>query len=130
MTEKLDYLNDGDSATDSDLGITGIWLMPIMPSDTYHKYDVKDYMAIDPAYGTMEDFETLVAECRDRNINVIIDLVMNHTSSSHPWFVEACNYLTNLGDAEPDLEECPYVGYYNFNKGIKSGYYRLGDTDW
>lgn len=130
VTEKLDYLNDGDSATDSDLGITGIWLMPIMPSDTYHKYDVKDYMAIDPAYGTMEDFETLVAECRARNINVIIDLVMNHTSSSHPWFVEACNYLTNLGDAEPDLEECPYVGYYNFNKGIKSGYYRLGDTDW
>lgn len=130
VTEKLDYLNDGDESTDSDLGITGIWLMPIMPSDTYHKYDVKDYMAIDSAYGTMEDFENLVSECQDRNINLIIDLVMNHTSSSHPWFVEACNYLKNLGDEEPDLEECPYVGYYNFNKGIKSGYYQLGDTDW
>lgn len=130
VTEKLDYLNDGDDTTDSDLGITGIWLMPIMPSATYHKYDVKDYMAIDSSYGTMEDFENLVAECKARNINVIIDLVMNHTSSSHPWFVEACEYLKSIGDEEPDPEECPYVDYYNFNKGIKSGYYRLGDTDW
>ncbi|MCI5953590.1 MAG: alpha-amylase family glycosyl hydrolase [Lachnospiraceae bacterium] len=130
VTEKLDYLNDGDNSTDSDLGITGIWLMPIMPSDTYHKYDVKDYMAIDPAYGTMEDFENLVTECKARNINLIIDLVMNHTSSSHPWFVAACDYLKSIGDGEPDLEECPYVDYYHFHKGIQSGYYRLGNTDW
>ncbi len=130
VTEKLDYLNDGDNSTDSDLGITGIWLMPIMPSNTYHKYDVKDYMAIDSAYGTMEDFENLVAECKARNINLIIDLVMNHTSSSHPWFVEACDYLKSIGDGEPDLEECPYVDYYNFSKGMKWGYSQVGDTDW
>lgn len=130
VAEKLDYLNDGDAETDSDLGITGIWLMPIMPSGTYHKYDVKDYMAIDPSYGDMTDFEELLAECGKRNINVIIDLVMNHTSSSHPWFVEAADYLKNLGEGEPDLEECPYVDYYHFHKGIQSGYYRLGNTDW
>ncbi|MCX4306851.1 MAG: alpha-amylase family glycosyl hydrolase [Acetatifactor sp.] len=130
VTQKLDYLNDGDPATDSDLGINGIWLMPVMPSNTYHKYDVKDYMAIDPVYGSMEDFEKLVAECGQRGINVIIDLVMNHTSSAHPWFVEAADYLKNLGDGEPDPEACPYVDYYNFHKGIQSGYTRLGETDW
>lgn len=130
ITEKLDYLNDGDCATDSDLGITGIWLMPIMPSNTYHKYDVKDYMAIDPAYGTMEDFDKLIAECKERNINVILDLVMNHTSSAHPWFTEACDYLKSIGDGEPDLEECPYVDYYHFNKGMKWGYSQVEGTDW
>ena len=130
ITEKLDYLNDGDASTDSDLGITGIWLMPIMPSNTYHKYDVKDYMAIDSAYGTMEDFENLLAACKERNINVIIDLVMNHTSSAHPWFVKACDYLKSIGDGEPDLEECPYVDYYHFNKGMKWGYSQVEGTDW
>ncbi len=130
VTEKLDYLNDGDAATDSDLGVTGIWLMPIMPSDTYHKYDVKDYMAIDPVYGDMEDFDRLIEECGKRNINVIIDLVMNHTSSAHPWFVEAGEYLKNLGDGEPDLTECPYVDYYHFTKPAKMGYSQLKGTDW
>lgn len=130
VEQKLDYLNDGDSTTDSDLGITGIWLMPVMPSPTYHKYDVTDYQAIDPVYGTMEDFESLTAACRERNINLIIDLVMNHTSSKHPWFVAACDYLKGLGDGEPDPEVCPYVDYYHFHKGIQSGYYRLGNTDW
>lgn len=130
VTEKLDYLNDGDSGTDSDLGITGIWLMPIMPPNTYHKYDVKDYMAIDPAYGTMEDFENLVTAAKERNINVIIDLVMNHTSSAHPWFVEACDYLRSIGDGEPDSEVCPYVDYYHFNKGMKWGYSQVAGTDW
>ena len=130
VTEKLDYLNDGDSATDSDLGISGIWLMPIMPSNTYHKYDVKDYMAIDPVYGSMEDFEKLVEECGKRDINLIIDLVMNHTSSAHPWFQEACSYLKSIGDGEASAEECPYVEYYNFHKGMKWGYSQVADTDW
>lgn len=130
VTESLDYLNDGNAATDTDLGVTGIWLMPIMPSDTYHKYDVKDYMAIDPAYGTIEDFETLAAECKKRDINVIIDLVMNHTSSSHPWFQEACEYLRSIGDGEASAEECPYIDYYNFNKGMKWRYSQVSGTDW
>lgn len=130
VNQKLDYLNDGDVLTDTDLGVTGIWLMPIMPSDTYHKYDVKDYMAIDPAYGTMEDFEALIAECKERDINVIIDLVMNHTSSSHPWFQTACEYLQQLGDNEASLEDCPYLDYYNFNQGMKWGYSQVPGTDW
>ena len=57
VLEKLDYLNDGDDSTDTDLGVNGIWLMPVMPSNTYHKYDTLDYQDIDPQYGTMEDLK-------------------------------------------------------------------------
>lgn len=130
VTQMLDYLNDGDNTTDTDLGITGIWLMPIMPSDTYHKYDVMDYTSIDPTYGTMQDFDELIAACNERGINVIIDLVMNHTSSSHPWFKTATAYLKKIGDAEPDPQECPYVEYYNFTKTPLIGYANVSGTDW
>lgn len=89
--------------------------MPVMPSTTYHKYDVTDYCDIDPEYGTMDDFKNLIAACHERGINVIIDLVMNHTSSQHEWFKTAADYLKNLPEgAEPDASECPYVDYYNF----------------
>ncbi len=123
LTEKLDYINDGDDSTDTDLGCNGIWLMPVMPSTTYHKYDVTDYYGIDEQYGTMEDFEAFMAECKARDVHVILDLVLNHTSSSHPWFIAACDYLKQLEDGqEPDEEECPYVGYYNFSKEKGTGY--------
>ncbi len=129
VIEKLDYLNDGDDSTDTDLGINGIWLMPIMPSTTYHKYDTTDYMDIDREYGTMEDFEQLLAACHDRGINVIIDLAMNHSSSKHPWFLEATNYLKQLPDGEePDVAECPYLEYYHFAKEAKSGYAQVTGT--
>ena len=85
LTSKLDELET--------LGVNGIWLMPIHPSVSYHKYNVSDYYAIDPAYGTMEDFENFIAECEKRDIHVIIDLVVNHSGSEHPWFKEAVSYL-------------------------------------
>ncbi|MFZ4573923.1 MAG: alpha-amylase family glycosyl hydrolase, partial [Phycisphaerales bacterium] len=91
MIERLDYLNDGDPKTTTDLGITGIWLMPIHPSPSYHGYDITDYRAINPQYGTTEDFKRFLAECHKRGIAVIIDLVINHSSDKHPWFVEAQN---------------------------------------
>ena len=130
LTEKLDYINDGDDTTDTDLGCNGIWLMPVHPSPTYHKYDVTDYYAIDPAYGTLDDFQAFLAACSERGIKVIMDLVLNHTSSQHPWFTAACDYLRNLGDAEPSAEECPYFDYYYFTKEPQSGYSRVGGTDW
>ncbi len=131
LTEKLDYINDGDAATDTDLGCDGIWLMPIMPSTTYHKYDVTDYCAIDPEYGTMEDFETFVDACHARGVNVIIDLVMNHSSTKHMWFQEAAEYLKSLPEgAEPDLDECPYVDYYHFSREKGNGYCELLGSDW
>lgn len=89
LTQRLDYLNDGNPDTSSDLGITGIWLMPIQPSPSYHGYDITDYTAINPEYGTLEDFQAFLTAAHERGIRVIIDLVLNHTSSEHPWFVSA-----------------------------------------
>ena len=89
ILQKLDYLNDGDPSTTTDLGVTGIWLMPIFPSPSYHGYDVTDYYTVNPQYGTMEEFETLLGEAHKRGIHVVIDLVLNHTSDQHPWFKEA-----------------------------------------
>ena len=103
LTEKLDYLNDGDPNTKDDLGITGIWLMPIMQSPSTHKYDVVDYYSVDKQYGTMEDFEHFIKEAHKRGIKVIIDMVINHTSANHPWFKEA--------KKDPNS---PYRDYYLF----------------
>lgn len=89
LTKKLDYLNDGDDATTSDLGITGIWLLPIFPSQSYHGYDVDDYYNINPDYGTLADFEIFTAECKKRGINVIIDMTCNHSSSYNDWFIQS-----------------------------------------
>ncbi len=125
VISKLDYI--------ADLGFNGIWLMPIMPSPSYHKYDVKDYREIEAEYGTMADFEELVTECDKRGIKLIIDLVLNHTSSEHPWFVEACSYLESLeSGAEPSAEECPYYEYYHFVKGNPNSdtWYQVGSTDY
>ena len=129
LTDKLDYINDGDPQTFDDLGCNGIWLMPVMPSPTYHKYDVTDYYSIDPEYGTMEDFEAFMSACEERGIKVIMDLVLNHSSSEHPWFQEACSYLAELGDGEPSLTECPYVDYYHFSKEKESGYCQVPGSD-
>lgn len=124
VASKLDYIQD--------MGFNGIWLSPVCPSDTYHKYDVKDYYAIDPVYGSMEDFENLSKECEERGIRLIFDLVINHTSSKHEWFREASSYLRTLkDDEEPDLTVCPYVAYYNFTKEHKgSSYHALSGTKW
>ena len=86
ITAKLDYLNDGDDSTTTDLGITGIWLLPIYPTQSYHGYDVDDYYAVNPDYGTMEDFERLVQECNKRGISVILDMTCNHSSRFTQWF--------------------------------------------
>ncbi len=91
IIEKLDYLNDGDPQTDDDLGITGIWLMPVHPSPSYHGYDATDYSAIHPDYGSMDDFKEFLEEAHARGIRVILDYVMNHTSSQHPWFQASSN---------------------------------------
>ena len=124
VISKLDYLQE--------LGITGIWFMPIHPSTSYHKYNVSDYYAIDPQYGTMADFEQLIAECDKRGIRVIIDLVVNHTGSEHAWFREAVSYLQNLpAGAEPDHAECKYLDYYYFSKeSTGNGSRPVEGTDW
>ena len=123
LTSKLDYLQD--------LGITGLWLMPIHPSQSYHKYDVRDYYDIDPQYGTLADFDAFMAECQKRDIHVILDLVLNHTGDDNGWFLQAVDYLKSLpAGAQPDLEECPYVDYYFFSREGGSHYHEISGTDW
>ena len=95
LTAKLDYLNDGDSTTHSDLGITGIWLMPIMQSPSYHGYDVTNYRIVNSDYGTNADFAAFIQAAHNRGIKVIIDLVMNHTSDQNPWFIQSAASATS-----------------------------------
>ncbi len=82
LLEKLDYLQE--------LGVTAIWLLPFYPSPLRDDgYDIADYYAINPSYGTIEDFKTLLTEAHQRNLKVITELVINHTSDQHPWFQRA-----------------------------------------
>ena len=89
LTSQLDYLNDGDPLTRTDLGVDALWLMPIQTSPSYHGYDVTDYKAINPDYGDLADFDRLLQQAHRRGIKVIIDFVLNHSSSQHPWFRQA-----------------------------------------
>ena len=88
ITKHLDYL--------ADLGVDAIWITPFYPSPQVDfGYDISNYRAIDPQYGTMADFDRLVAEARKRNIRIVTDMVLNHTSDKHPWFVESASARTN-----------------------------------
>ncbi len=138
VTKMLDYINDGDDTTDTDLGCNEIWLMPVAPSTTYHKYDVTDYCDIDPEYGTLEDFDELVSACHDRGIRVIVDTVFNHSSDEHKWFTEAAEYLKEHpgitfedGDYSASFYiDCPKLSYYIFSNEKKDGYEPLSGTDY
>lgn len=112
VEDKLSYLDE--------LGITGIWLMPIMPSPTYHKYDVTDYYQIDPDYGTLDDFKSLISSAQDKNIDIIIDLVLNHSSVEHPWFIEGLNDYKN-GITEDTSKRY----YYHFQETPQTGYEKV-----
>ncbi|OXU15880.1 alpha-amylase family glycosyl hydrolase [Sedimentisphaera salicampi] len=99
LTEKLNYLNDGKPETKGDLGIDALWLMPIMPSPSYHGYDVTDYRNINPDYGNLPDFRRFLKEAHSRGIKVIIDFVPNHTSNKHPWFKKSLKANQNAQNA-------------------------------
>ena len=112
IIDQLDYLKE-------DLNVDVIWLTPVHPSPSYHKYDVLDYFDIDPAFGTLEDYKNLIAEVHKRDMLILMDFVINHTSSKHPWFLEA--------KSSPDS---PYRDYYVWNDfsedefHSKDGWYR------
>jgi len=89
LIEHLDYLNDGRGAAGRSLGIDAVWLMPIQPSPSYHGYDVTDYFAVNPQFGDLPLMRRFVSEAHRRGIRVIVDLVLNHTSSRHPLFQQA-----------------------------------------
>lgn len=113
IISKLDYLNDGDPNSGDDLGIDGIWLSPMMPSKSYHKYDVEDYFNIDKDFGTLDDFDQFISECDKRGIDVIIDLVVNHSSNHHPYFEKA---VEEFAAGKKD----GYAQYYTFSDKMDS----------
>jgi len=87
LTARLDYLKE--------LGIGGLWLMPVFASPSYHGYDTVDYEHVNPAYGTDADFDTFLKEAHKRNLRVIVDFVINHTGAQHPWFLESASSPTS-----------------------------------
>lgn len=101
IENKLEYIKD--------LGFTAIWLMPINESPSYHGYDVTDYFKVNPDYGTLEDFKSLLAKASTQGIDIYMDLVINHSSNEHEWFKKALK------------GESPYKDYYVFN--TKKGNY-------
>lgn len=111
VIERMDYLNDGDINTTDDLGVQGIWLSPIFSSPTYHKYDAKDYYSIDWRFGTEETLVELINLCHERNVKIILDLAINHTSDQHPWYKEFVKARME-GDTENK--------YYNYYTNVKT----------
>lgn len=121
-----DYLNDGDPNTATDLGITGLWLMPVNPSPSYHGYDVTDYYDVNPDYGTMDDFKHLLNEAHKRGIRVILDMVLNHTSSQHPWFKQAQDPASPYRQWYVWSATTPTGQYWNYGSGKEYYYARFG----
>lgn len=108
IINRMDYLNDGDVNSGESLGIQGIWLTPIFKSPSYHKYDVTDYYSIDPSFGTEEDLKALLDICHERNVKVILDLVINHTSKDNLWF-------SKFASAHKDGNtEDPFYNFYSW----------------
>lgn len=105
VTHQLDYIKD--------MGYNLIWLMPIMESTTYHGYDVVDYYTVEKDYGTNEDFQELTREAHARGINVIIDMVINHSSTSNAWFKKATKAIK---ENDTTSEDAKYRDYYTFKQ--------------
>ena len=124
IINRFDYLNDGDPNSGMSLGIEGIWLSPIFTSPTYHKYDCNDYYEIDPKFGTMEDLKELVELCHGRGVQIILDLVVNHTSTRHVWFQKFLTAHQNYDDSDP------YYDFYTWGTGSQPGrsFHKLGNT--
>ena len=127
ILNRLDYLNDGNPASETSLGIQGIWMTPVFASPSYHKYDVTDYYAVDPDFGTMADLQALVDACHIRGIRLILDLPLNHTSTQHVWFTRFRNARILHNDQNP------YYDYYicctSDEKKPGHAYYPIQGTD-
>ncbi len=108
IINRMDYLNDGNMYSDKSLGVQGIWLSPIFESPSYHKYDATDYYKVDPKFGTEEDLKELLQICHERNVKVILDLVINHSAKNNLWF-------TKFANAHKDGNtEDPYYNMYSW----------------
>ncbi|MEE3334404.1 MAG: alpha-amylase family glycosyl hydrolase [Ruminococcus sp.] len=119
IISQLDYINDGNPEGGNDLGADGLWLTPINPSESYHKYSVEDYYNVDKDFGTLDDFDQLISECHKRGINIIIDLVLNHISYKNPLFLNACEEVKK-GKLDGDARyfEFHEKGYYSSDVNV------------
>ena len=115
IINRFDYLNDGNDNSGKSLGVEGIWLNPIFLSPSYHKYDTMDYYKIDHRFGTEADLRELIALCHERDVKIILDLVINHTSKNHPWFDRFCQAQKN-GDTTD-----PYYDFYTYSDALVDG---------
>ena len=115
IINRFDYLNDGDDNSGLSLGVEGIWLSPIFKSPTYHKYDVTDYYEIDPKFGTMDDLKELIDLCHQRNVQIILDMVINHTARNHKWYQEFVAAHKEGNTASP------YYDYYTWTEERTAG---------
>ena len=106
IINRMDYLNDGNIHSKDSLGVQGLWLSPIFSSPSYHKYDAKDYYQIDWRFGEEKDLKELIELCHARNVKIILDLAINHTSNLHAWY-EAFKEARTTGNTES-----PYYDYY------------------
>ena len=103
----FDYLNDGNLLSETSLGVQGIWLSPIFSSPSYHKYDAKDYYQVDWRFGTEADLKELAELCHSRNVKLILDLAINHTSNRHEWFLRFKEARMN------GITDDPYYNFYS-----------------
>lgn len=124
IIETFDYLNDGDISSGNDLGVQAIWLTPIFEGASGHKYDAIDFTRIDPSFGDEDDLAELIQLCDDRNVKLILDFALNHTSTSCQWFIESKNAHLN-GDKSNQ-----YYDYYNWNQTGGTGYVKLPKSNW
>ncbi len=115
LIQKLDYLQD--------LGVTCIWLLPFFPSPLRDDgYDIADYMSVHSSYGTMEDFQTFLASAHERDLQVMIELVINHTSDQHPWFQAA-------RQAPPGSQERDYYVWSETDQKYQGARIIFSDTE-
>ncbi|MGB0345382.1 MAG: alpha-amylase family glycosyl hydrolase, partial [Acholeplasmataceae bacterium] len=105
IENNLDYLET--------LGVTALWLSPFHPSNTYHGYAVTDYYDVHEDFGTLEDLQSLIDAAKSRNMDIMMDLVINHSSGQHPWYIDA---RSNMDSPYRDYYfwDAPNVAYQSF----------------
>ena len=123
IEEHLGYLQE--------LGVKNLWLTPVHPSPTYHKYDVNDYYAVDPSFGTVEDFVSLTSKAKEKGMRVFMDMVFNHSCLQNSWFRKACDDLFNGNEGEDSYADL-YSMSLNADEvpNTKYSYSYQGQTIW
>lgn len=119
IIDKFDYITS--------LNMNGLWLTPIHKSNSYHKYDVLDYKSIDPTFGTLDTYDALVKKAHDNGVIMILDLVLNHSASGHPWFIECMNAHIN---GETNNRYYNYYVVEDYTGTVPDGYSRYQRSDY